>query len=122
MSNSRFLADKPNEVIENPVVPKIKGVRPFGGTILVEMLTKQEALGTKFHVSEGVEAGAPQAYIVAFGTKFNVEDSGLAIGDRVMLQGRYVPVPKYDNSHRQRGIVELHEVKAVLEETTSDAE
>ena len=119
MSNSRFLVDN---AVETPVVPKLKGIKPFGSTILVEMLTAKEALGTKFYVGKDAEtAGALQAYILAFGPKLNADDAGLKVGDRVMLQGKYVPVPKYDNSHRLKGIVELHEVKAVLEEATPEA-
>jgi len=44
------------------------------------------------------------------------EDAGIKIGDRVMLQGTYVPVLNYDNHPRKRGLVEIHNIKAVLEE------
>jgi hypothetical protein len=33
-----------------------------------------------------------------------------------LLQESYVPVPKFDDNARRRGLVELHGVKAVLEE------
>lgn len=95
--------------------PKIKAVKPFGSTILVEMLNAEEALGTSLALAKGTAVGAPQAYVLAFGPSVNPE-CGVKVGDRVMLQGTYVPVPNYDHSERQKGVVELHNIKAIFEE------
>jgi hypothetical protein len=115
MASERFIVEQ--SAVETRVVPKIKSVRPFGSTILVEMLNADEALGTRMYIKQDASvSGAPQAYILAFGPKLNSEEAGLKVGDRVMLQGTFVPVPKYDNSTRNRGIVEIHNVKAVFEE------
>jgi co-chaperonin GroES (HSP10) len=95
--------------------PKIKKVHPFGSTILVEMLTSQEALGTKMSVPDTASVGAPQAYILELGPRVD-PTVGVKVGDRVMLQGSYVPVANFDNSHRHKGIVEVHNIKAVIEE------
>jgi co-chaperonin GroES (HSP10) len=114
MSSSRFVLESDNT--EVPQVPKLKAVKPFGSTILVEMLNADEALGTKIIVNKDVSVGAPQAYVLALGSKLVPGDVDLKVGDRVMLQGSYVPIPNFDKNRRQRGIVELHNVKAVLEE------
>lgn len=111
MSNPRFAS----EIVESQV-PKLKAVKPFGSTILVEMLNADEALGTKIYVNKDAQVGAPQAYVLALGPKLASEDVGLKVGDRVMLQGSYVPIPNFDGNKRQRGVVELHNVKAVLVE------
>jgi co-chaperonin GroES (HSP10) len=116
MSNGRFVVEKPKQL-----VPKLKNVKPFGSTILVEMLNGDEVLSTKLYVNKDVSVGAPQAYVLALGPKLNADEVGIKVGDRVMLQGSYVPVPKFDDSSRQRGIVELHGVKAILEEEKEEA-
>ena len=96
-------------------VPNLKSVKPYGRTILVELLNPDEALGTNLHVGKGADAGAPQAYVLALGTDLKAEDVNFNIGDRVMLQGSgFVPVPNYDHSPRQRGIAEVHHIKAVM--------
>lgn len=95
-------------------VPSIKAVKPCGSCILVEMLNPDEALGTKLYVKDDADCGAPQAYIVALGPK--LETDLVKVGDRVLLQGTYVPVMNYDGHHRKRGVVEIHNIKAILEE------
>lgn len=99
------------------LLPKIVDVQPFGSMVLVEHLNADEALGTRLAIREDADVGSPQAYIVKFGPKVPV-DSGLNIGDRVMLQGTYVPVINYDNHNRKRGLVEIHNIKAILKEST----
>lgn len=101
--------------------PKVKAVRPYGSTILVEMLNAEEALGTGLALAKGTSIGAPQAYILAFGSRVNPEEAGVKIGDRVMLQGTYVPVVNFDHSDRQKGIVEIHNIKAVIEEESASS-
>jgi hypothetical protein len=111
-----FPSDEPTYLVgTGPTLPKIVGVKPTGSQIMVEILTAQEALGTNMHVTDQAEVGSPQAYITAFGPGLK-EDVGLKIGDRVLLQGTFVPVPKFDNNPRRRGLLEVHNVKAVLEE------
>ena len=112
-----FPSDEPTYLVgTGPTLPKIVNVKPTGSQIMVELLTAQEALGTNMHVTDQAEVGSPQAYITAFGPGLKVEEVGLKIGDRVLLQGTFVPVPKYDNNPRRRGLLEIHNVKAVLEE------
>lgn len=102
-------------------VPAIKGVRPAGSSLLVEMLNSDEILNTDFYVGDADIGGPPQAYIVAVGPGLkdkidNGENIWLNVGDRVLLQGTFVPVPNWDNHHRERGLVEFHNIKAIIEE------
>lgn len=115
MSDRLILDATGNKALSNNV-PKLSGVRPFGMTILVELLNPDEALGTNLHVGKSAEVGAPQAYVLALGPKVD-EAFGVKVGDRVMLQGSgFVPVPNYDRSPRQRGIAEVHHIKAIMVE------
>lgn len=100
-----------------PATPKIVGVKPTGSQVLIELLTAQEALGTNMIVGDQAEVGSPQAYVLAFGPGLSEVDTAVKVGDRVLLQGSYVPVPKFDQSPRRRGLVELHGIKAILEES-----
>jgi len=95
---------------------KITSVKPYGLGILIELLEAQEALGTNIIMKDDAKiVGAPQGIILAFGDKVNASELGLALGDRVLLQGKgYVPVPNYDNSKRIKGIIEAIHIKAIL--------
>ena len=99
-------------------IEKAKGVKPLGSSILVEMLSSEEALGTTLALigkdGKTVNAGAPQGIILALGPKLKAEDLDIGVGDRVLLQGSYVPVPKFEGETRERGIVELHNIKAIF--------
>lgn len=111
--SQKFILDSNGEKINS--VSKVKSVSPFGSTILVEMLNANEALGTTLTVKDTANVGAPQAYVIALGSKLGA-DCGIKVGDRVLLQGTYVPVPKLPSETRNRGIVELHNIKALLVE------
>ena len=103
-------------------VPVIDHIKPAGSSLLVEMLKPDEVLNTNFYISEDSEsAGPPQAYITAIGPGLKAmidkgESLFLKVGDRVLLQGNYVPVPNWDDCPRKRGLVEFHNVKAVVVE------
>jgi len=97
------------------VLPKVVDIEPFGSMVLVEHLNADEVLGTQLFVKEDADVGTPQAYIVKFGSKVPA-DVGLAVGDRVQLQGSYVPVVNFNGHHRKRGLVEIHNIKAILKE------
>lgn len=94
---------------------KIVGVRPTHSLILVEHLTAADVNQSQLIVNDNADYGAPQAYILALGPSVT-DGAGLKVGDRVLLQGNYVPVPNFDRSRRERGLVEMHNIKAVLEE------
>lgn len=96
-------------------VPSIETCLPANQQILIERLTAQEASGITLTITDKAEMGAPQAYILAIGPRVP-EDLGFKVGDRVILQGTYVPVPKYGMSHRERGLVDIHNIRGVLKE------
>lgn len=97
-------------------VPKVNGARPVGASILVEMLTPQEAVGSQIILNDNPDSaiGANQGYVLATGPGLG-EHHGIKVGDRVLLQGTCVPLPKYDEG-RRKVIVQFHDVKAILEE------
>ena len=100
-------------------VPKVSGVRPFGGTVLIEILNPDEVLGTKLYINKEAKVGsAPQAYVLALGTNLN-SDCGLKVGDRIMVQGSFVPVDNVSDGKRAWGIIEIHNIKAILDESDS---
>lgn len=98
-------------------VPKIKGARPTGQQVLVEVLTAQELMGTILTVTESTDPKVPlQGYIVAVGPSFRQEQWGFDLGDRVLISGTGVMAPSYDSSERDRFLMDPHSIKSVLEE------
>ena len=99
---------------------KVVDCDPVGYTILVELLTSQEVLGTRLHVGGDQKVGAPQAYVRKIGPFVKEEKNyNFNVGDRVLLSGNYTPVPDMQgqgDNERVFGIVEPHAIKAVLVE------
>lgn len=104
---------------------KVTDCTPVGYAVLVELLSKQEAMGTRIHVSEESKGvGAPQGYILKLGPFVKEEkDYNFNVGDRVLLAGNFTPVPECPSeSGRACALVEPHTIKAVLgEEEVSDS-
>ncbi len=102
-------------------ISKIAGLKPTGSQVLVELLNEDEMLGTTLHLPKGgltASSGrgmeAPQAIVLAVGPKYNKQDYGFEVGDRIMFSGQFVPAPNYDDYYRSRGTIEPHSVKAIL--------
>lgn len=97
-------------------VRKIVGIKPILSQVLVEQLSGQEAAGVESLIlSEGSSYGDNQGYVLAFGPGIKPDEVGLKVGDRVVLQGTFVPLPNYDGG-RPKAVVELHSIKGVLVE------
>ncbi len=98
-------------------VPNVVSIHPAGSSILVELLTEQELTSTTIIVAEGTDTGmCQQGYVLETGPSLP-ETCAVTVGQRVMLQGKgAVPVPNYDNSPREKHIIEIHMIKAILEE------
>jgi hypothetical protein len=102
-------------------VKPVSGVRPCGTQVLVELLTAQEALGTRLQIDPSASvSGAPQGYVISLGPKVP-SDMGFGVGDRVTLHGNYTPLPEgqkfnRENSHRPWILIEPHQIKAVFTE------
>lgn len=86
---------------------------PCGYQILLELLTAQEMLNTKLILNENKTMREFQAVVLAVGPMLK-EDYGFKVGDRVLLSGTGVPVPNYDNSERDKILMEPQSIKAVL--------
>jgi len=90
----------------------ITGVVPLGNQVLVERLSEGELSGSSL-IIEVQDKPSNQAYVLAMGPQVNKE-YGLKIGDRVLLQGSFVPVPVYGDSKRERNLVFPDMIKAIL--------
>lgn len=99
----------------NVEVKNVKVVRPTGNQILLELLTAQEMLGTKIIVNESKNFKEFQAIVLAEGPLAKCDQYGFKVGDRVILSGNGVPVPNFDNTGRDRVLMEPNCVKAILE-------
>ena len=96
-------------------IPTVTGVKPCGAQILLELLTVQEMMGTKLFLKNHAQNHAEyQAYVVACGPTIDLGIYGFKIGDRVLLSGNGTPVPNFDNSERERILMDPFAVKAVL--------
>jgi hypothetical protein len=98
--------------------PKIKEAIPLGSQILVELLSPEDILGPQsIHIPDSgkIVQGAPQGYIRAIGPVVKKDDWGFNIGDRVVLQGSFVPLPEaVCQNGRMMSVVEPHVIKARL--------
>jgi hypothetical protein len=98
-------------------IPSVVDVKPVGTQVLVEVLSKQEALGTELHIADDAKInGAPQGYVRTLGPLVKT-DYGIKAGDRVVLSGSFTPLPEMRNSHRAWILVEPHQIKAILVES-----
>lgn len=96
-------------------VGRIKAAHPTGDMILIELLTVQELSETKINLADGDRPEGKQAIILELGPK-TPTDLGFAVGDRVVVTGRYVPLPKVESaSLRPQGLIAPAGINAVLE-------
>jgi hypothetical protein len=95
----------------------IVGIKATSHMVVVEMLNAQESMGTR--LSLGVNAKAPpQGYILDIGPGIELDKYGFKVGDRVLLQGTYVPVPNIKGANnREIGVVQPHDIKCLLLES-----
>lgn len=95
-------------------VNEVKGCRPVGSQILLELLTAQEIMNTKLHLRNNKATNEYQAFVLACGPSITSENWGFKVGDRVLVSGSGVPVPNYDDCERDRVLMEPHSIKGVL--------
>lgn len=82
-------------------IKKVKDVRAIGSTVLIEMLSSEEAAGSVLATT----GKSQQGRIIDIGPSLETDKWGFKIGQRVLLQGTFVPVPKFANSDDQRELV-----------------
>lgn len=95
-------------------VQAVKACVPVGSQVLLELLTAQEIMNTKLHLNNNKPTNEYQAFVLATGPNFDGAAWGFKVGDRVLVSGSGVPVPNYDDSDRDRVLMEPHSVKGVL--------
>jgi hypothetical protein len=98
--------------------PKVTGAKAVGSNIIFEKLTNQEIVGSSF-VTDSEDIGSPQGYIVDIGPSIEAQSQlwGFEVGDRVILSGKFVPLPKeLSKNGREIGIIDPSAIKAVLKE------
>jgi putative aminopeptidase FrvX len=78
-------------------------------------LTPEEAMGTRLELGQ-TKSVPNQAFILDIGPAVEEDKYGIKIGDRVLLQGTFVPVPKFRKG-RELAIVDPHAIKCVLDES-----
>ncbi len=93
-------------------IGKVKGAKATGSFILVEMLTEGEASGSKLVTSE---KQSNQGYVLDIGPALDGK-WGIKVGDRVLMQGTFTPVPKANLEDRDLSICDAHCIKCILSE------
>ena len=97
---------------------KVKDVKPCGSQVLVEVFTPQELLSGVIQVTEKTDLKEPlQGIIRAVGPNFQTQHYGFDVGDRVLISGTGVMAPNYDESERDRFLMDPHSIKCVLTES-----
>lgn len=101
-------------------VPKVKATKPVGSQVLLEILHSQELMNTTLQLSaDTTPKVALQAYVRAVGPAVKLADWGFDIGDRVLISGSGVMVPRYEgmpNAHRDSFLMEPHSIRGVIAE------
>jgi co-chaperonin GroES (HSP10) len=94
--------------------PKIKKIVPVGNQVLVERLKASEINPSSILLSGSAQdEDSNQAYILALGPQVSKE-YGIKVGDRVFLQGSFVPAVALDDDIRQKNLIYPDMIKAVL--------
>lgn len=104
--------------------PMIKAVKPLGGQVLVELYMEEEVSPESLLIIPDIAknkgkngvGGAPQGRVLDVGPGLPKE-FGVKVGDRVLLAGTFVPLPRLSDQRdgdRERALVEPHTIKAVL--------
>jgi hypothetical protein len=96
-------------------VPPVSGCKPCGSSVLLELLTVQEMMGTKLFLKNDTNSQPEyHAYVLAIGPALDPRPYGFKVGDRVLLSGSGTPIPNFDNCERERILMEPYCIKAVL--------
>jgi len=98
---------------------KVIDVVPVGSQVLIENIGTKEILNSSKIIVDNEIAieGAPQAYVLAIGPKINKDDWNFKVGDRVIVQVKYIAIYKnYWKSDREMGLIEPSMIKAILVE------
>ncbi len=96
-----------------PEIPRAskapKGIKATGTFVVVEMLSKNEASGSRLFQPGKSEQGI----IRDIGPALEKDKWGIKVGDRVLMQGTSVPVPSLGDG-REYHVVDTHTIKCIL--------
>jgi co-chaperonin GroES (HSP10) len=116
--------------VAKPKQPPVRAVKPLGGQVLVEVYDESELSDSSIILPDNAKGkgslgvgGAPQGRVLDIGPGLPKE-FGVKIGDRVLLQGSFVPLPKLMDQRdgdRERALVEPHTIKAILLEDAPES-
>ena len=110
------IVDPTGQEITAKAAPAVIDVKAAGSQIIVEHLTSQEILGTNLIVEDEMAGTPHQAYIVDIGPAVDTKNWGFEVGSRVVLQGKFVPIPMMSESGRLMGSTDPSSVKVILVE------
>jgi hypothetical protein len=90
-----------------------------GHGVLVEHLTPQESMGTMLSVSDRSQVVYYQAFVQQIGPMVKPDEWGFKVGDRILLSGNSVPVPrrKDDMNPRNLGVIDPTSIRCILKES-----
>lgn len=92
---------------------KVTDVKAVGTTILLEMLSPEEAAGSHLATS----GKSQQGRIIDVGPSIETDKWGFQKGQRVLLQGTFVPVPRFPGGdERELVVVDPHMIKCAFVE------
>jgi co-chaperonin GroES (HSP10) len=92
----------------------VTACKPCGSQVLVELLTVQEMMGTELIMTNKKPVGEYQALVLAIGPAVKKDDWGFSVGDRVLLSGNGVPVPDFNNSGKDKVLMDPFSIRGVL--------
>jgi hypothetical protein len=96
-------------------IRKVTDYRAPGSMILVEMLSPEEAAGS--HLATAGKSTQGRIIDIGPALRTEIDKYGFAVGQRVLLQGTNVPVPKFPGGDsRELVVVDPHTIKCILVE------
>lgn len=94
-------------------------IKATGTNVVVELLEANEILGLEGTIvlPKKTKVPALQGVILDIGPQLATSDYGFKVGDRVVLDGAFVPVPRYNDRSSERDICVFapHSIKCVLD-------
>lgn len=99
---------------------KVVGLNPIGSQVLIELLTYNEQHPSTIVHANGKFAKdeARHGWVRKIGPNVKSVDWNFSVGDRVLISGTGVPVPRFDgNNDREWVLLEPYTLKAILEES-----
>jgi hypothetical protein len=105
---------KKTVVSEPQEIGPVKSCKPCGSQVLLELLTVQEMMGTELIMTNKKPVGEYQAIVLDVGPAVVLDNWGFKVGDRVLLSGSGVPVPDFNNTQKDKVLMDPFSIRGVL--------